>query len=263
MAARAANRPCSFFGTAGCVISLADASLHAQSSLIVLGSGLLGAALSLVSRGLNYWAASARMLNQFSRKFMVWTFVVFATAATVLGVAEDGIRGNAAGVTFRLVIGVIHIRWMFGGIVRHPNTGQFAGLTLPTLQELVWRVPLGARIRRLAPRPGGCQLGVEYTWKSAGLTWKLRIHDPDPSAAAKNPASNSGRGWTFRLERGTNYMDCHGTFHPPGRVKTHPVVANDTHMPVADPGTNPIFPFRTRSCILFPTTQFTGVILVG
>jgi hypothetical protein len=94
--------------------------------------------------------------------------------------------------------------------------------------------------------PGKVQTGVEYRWKAHGKTYKVRIHDPDPSAPSSPaiPRPNALAGWVVRIQRGKQYMDPTGTYHPESRLKPakpgyDEFLANETHIPITPPASFP------------------------
>lgn len=94
-------------------------------------------------------------------------------------------------------------------------------------------IPQGATRRKLHPVSGGATRGFEYKWNDGTHTWRVRIHDADPSAPV---GSNAHSGWVARVSRGSQYADDMGTFHPPGIHNPaspfhNPTAINDTHIP--------------------------------
>ncbi|MCW7541292.1 polymorphic toxin type 30 domain-containing protein [Aquabacterium sp. A7-Y] len=107
-----------------------------------------------------------------------------------------------------------------------PGTGRNSWQTLVS-------IPPGAHRRTLHPVPGGATRGVEYRWNDGTQTWRVRIHDADPSAPV---GSNAHGGWVVRVQRGKQYTDDMGNFHPPGihnpaSPHYNPTAVNDTHIP--------------------------------
>jgi hypothetical protein len=112
-------------------------------------------------------------------------------------------------------------------------------------QRLI-RIPTNASRRILKPIPGKSQAGVEYKWKTGGKTYRVRAHDRDPSVVPTPaiPAPNALVGWVVRIQRGKQYMDPTGTYHPESRLKpTKPgydaFLANETHIPFTPPAAFP------------------------
>src|SRR5262245_57417703 len=104
----------------------------------------------------------------------------------------------------------------------------------------------GGEQERLTPVPGKCQEGVEYVWKAKGRTFRVRIHDPDPSVipTATNPSPNALVGWVVRIKRGRHYMDSEGRFHPAGKLNPRSTefdefLGNETHIPILPPASYP------------------------
>lgn len=70
-----------------------------------------------------------------------------------------------------------------------------------------------------------------------GKTWRVRVHDPDPSAPS---GSNAANGWIVRVQKGKHYMDSNGDFHPPGIANPsspyyNEHLINDTHISITNP----------------------------
>lgn len=89
-------------------------------------------------------------------------------------------------------------------------------------------VPPSASMRQL----NGIQ-GVEFRWKSAEGTARLRVHAVDASAP---PGSNASSGPIFRLQVGGRYVDANGKLYPRNvhnEKSPHydPAAANATHIP--------------------------------
>ena|SRR5207244_2100808 len=120
------------------------------------------------------------------------------------------------------------------------------GGTGPNRWHTLIRIPVGARRRSLRPVAGKSQLGLEYVWIAAGKTFKVRMHDPDPSVrpTATNPLPNALMGWTVRISRGRQFMDDRGVFHARGKVSPRSdefeeFIANATHIPIFPPTNYP------------------------
>jgi hypothetical protein len=118
--------------------------------------------------------------------------------------------------------------------------------TGPKRWHTLIRIPEGASRRDLTPVPGKCQEGVEYVWKAEGRTFRVRIHDPDPSVVptATNPSPNALVGWVVRIKRGRHYMDPEGRFHPAGKLNPRSTefdefLGNETHIPILPPASYP------------------------
>src|SRR5437868_3975280 len=82
----------------------------------------------------------------------------------------------------------------------------------PKRWQTLIRIPGRAQRRNLFPIPGKSQKGVEYKWRAAGKTYRVRIHDPDPSVkpTTTNPAPNARVGWVVRISCGKRYLDPEG-----------------------------------------------------
>jgi hypothetical protein len=94
--------------------------------------------------------------------------------------------------------------------------------------------------------PGKSQTGVEYKWQTQAGTFRVRIHDPDPSVGPSPvvPNPNALVGWVVRISCGKRYMDPQGRLHPARKVRPRSphfdeVIANETHIPIAPPPTFP------------------------
>jgi hypothetical protein len=116
-----------------------------------------------------------------------------------------------------------------------PRVGDFTGLAGKSIPEILARIPSNAQVRELTPVEGASQAGREYKWNDGTSTWRVRIHDPDPSAPQ---GTNAHDGWVVRVQRGKQYMDSDGNFfhaqsHNPKSPNYNPDAANATHIPVA------------------------------
>lgn len=118
--------------------------------------------------------------------------------------------------------------------------------TGPKRWHTLIKIPKKAKRRKLKPIPGKSQKGFEYMWKAEGRTYRVRIHDADPSVVptAANPYPNALAGWVVRIRRGKKYMDPEGFFHPAGKVSPKSpsfdeLIANETHLPIVPPTTFP------------------------
>ncbi len=138
------------------------------------------------------------------------------------------------------------------------KVGDLRAIRNLSIKEIVARIPRDAELRELPPRPDGATMGFEYTWKGLNAnnevtTMRLRVHGPDPGAAAKAPAGNSATGWVVIVERGNGRMDGDGRFHPnsalnpripdpknAGKMIDNPLV-DATHIPIRSPS-NPLPP---------------------
>ena len=119
------------------------------------------------------------------------------------------------------------------------NAGNLSNISNKSIFEIFELIPKNATMRKLTPIVGGSQVGVEYKWiDSNGVTNRLRIHDPDPSAGVR---ANSAQGWTARWQVGSKYYDpINKTFRPRNvhNVKSShydPTAANNTHTPIQKP----------------------------
>lgn len=118
------------------------------------------------------------------------------------------------------------------------KVGDFSNIEGASPAEILNRIPTEANVRPLHPISGAVTEGYEYSWKDgSGQTWRVRIHGPDASAPS---GSNAQQGWIVRVQKGTQYMDNSGNFHPRGihnekSPNYNPASINDTHIPVKSP----------------------------
>ncbi|MEU4393740.1 polymorphic toxin type 30 domain-containing protein [Kribbella sp. NPDC023855] len=96
-------------------------------------------------------------------------------------------------------------------------------------------VPQHAKGAALTPHSGGgSQNGLKFKWTDAdGRKVSLRVHDRDGTAP---PNSNSGQGWTVRVQIDGQYQDeagnlFHHQVHNPRSPTYNPEAANQTHIP--------------------------------
>lgn len=59
-------------------------------------------------------------------------------------------------------------------------------------------------MRELYPVQGGATEGFEFKWVQNGQTYRVRVHNVDPSAPV---GSNAYNGWVVRVQRGRRYFD--------------------------------------------------------
>lgn len=117
------------------------------------------------------------------------------------------------------------------------KVGDFSGLEGTTIEDILSRIPKNAIRRELRPIEGGALEGFEYKWVQDNQTWRVRVHGPDKGAPKGSNASN---GWIVRVQKGKQYMDSDGEFHPPGVSNLdspfyNEKVINDTHIPISVP----------------------------
>jgi hypothetical protein len=119
------------------------------------------------------------------------------------------------------------------------TVGDFTGLTGVTPNEVVSRIPKDAMIEHWTPNPKGAQKGMRFYWKDPSYkAWRVRMHDPDPSAPAW---SNAARGWVLRIRHSGKFMDADGTFYTENAIKNpnsdnyDPANADKTHIPIQAP----------------------------
>lgn len=146
------------------------------------------------------------------------------------------------------------------GAVLNPLIGRFQGLKNGRVSDVLPRIPSHARMRRLTPVEGRVTQGVEYTWVQEGVTWRVRIHGPDPGAP---PGSHSAQGWIFRVQQGSRYMDPNGTFHSRGVLNEggplyDAILANETHIPIVrDVAPSSLQSFHSNPGTALPTDTET------
>ena len=58
-------------------------------------------------------------------------------------------------------------------------------------------------MRELYPVQGGATEGFEFKWVQNGQTYRVRVHNVDPSAPV---GSNAYNGWVVRVQRGRRYL---------------------------------------------------------
>ena len=61
-----------------------------------------------------------------------------------------------------------------------------------------------ATMRELIPLEGGATEGYEFMWTQDGRTYRIRIHNENPSAPV---GSNAANGWVTRVRRGRQYYE--------------------------------------------------------
>ncbi|MBV9710678.1 MAG: hypothetical protein JO011_07185 [Ktedonobacteraceae bacterium] len=92
--------------------------------------------------------------------------------------------------------------------------GDFTGLENASVNEIVSRIPKGAKILTWIPDPPGTgiQDGIKFQWTDDnGVEWNIRMHGPNLNAPA---GSHSAAGWVMRVMRADTYMDATGNFYP-------------------------------------------------
>ncbi len=119
------------------------------------------------------------------------------------------------------------------------DVGNFRGLKNASIPEILSRIPAEATRRELIPVDGGATAGFEYKWNQNGQTYRIRIHNVDPSAP---PGSNASQSWIVRIMRGKQYYDCIlEDFQPAKFVNPrgdffNEAIMNNTHIPIESPG---------------------------
>ena len=96
-------------------------------------------------------------------------------------------------------------------------------------------------MRELYPVQGGATEGFEFKWVQNGQTYRVRVHNVDPSAPV---GSNAYNGWVVRVQRGRRYFDPtindfrEAKYFNPNGPDYDEVIINDTHIPILDPYQN-------------------------
>ena len=121
------------------------------------------------------------------------------------------------------------------------NIGDFTELEGSTVDEILDRIPDEAVLRELYPVQGGATEGFEFKWVQNGQTYRVRVHNVDPSAPV---GSNAYNGWVVRAQRGRRYFDPtindfrEAKYFNPNGPDYDEVIINDTHIPILDPYQN-------------------------
>jgi RHS repeat-associated protein len=119
--------------------------------------------------------------------------------------------------------------------------GDFTELEGSTVDEILDRIPDEAVLRELYPVQGGATEGFEFKWVQNGQTYRVRVHNVDPSAPV---GSNAYNGWVVRAQRGRRYFDPtindfrEVKYFNPNGPDYDEVIINDTHIPILDPYQN-------------------------
>ena len=119
--------------------------------------------------------------------------------------------------------------------------GDFTELEGSTVDEILDRIPDEAVLRELYPVQGGATEGFEFKWVQNGQTYRVRVHNVDPSAPV---GSNAYNGWVVRAQRGRRYFDPtindfrEAKYFNPNGPDYDEVIINDTHIPILDPYQN-------------------------
>lgn len=119
--------------------------------------------------------------------------------------------------------------------------GDFTELEGSTVDEILDRIPDEAVLRELYPVQGGATEGFEFKWVQNGQTYRVRVHNVDPSAPV---GSNAYNGWVVRAQRGRRYFDPtindfrEAKYFNPNGPNYDEVIINDTHIPILDPYQN-------------------------
>ena len=119
--------------------------------------------------------------------------------------------------------------------------GDFTELEGSTVDEILDRIPDEAVLRELYPVQGGVTEGFEFKWVQNGQTYRVRVHNVDPSAPV---GSNAYNGWVVRAQRGRRYFDPtindfrEAKYFNPNGPDYDEVIINDTHIPILDPYQN-------------------------
>lgn len=119
--------------------------------------------------------------------------------------------------------------------------GDFTELEGSTVDEILDRIPDEAVLRELYPVQGGATEGFEFKWVQNGQTYRVRVHNVDPSAPV---GSNAYNGWVVRAQRGRRYFDPtindfrEAKYFNPNGPDYDEVIINDTHIPILGPYQN-------------------------
>ena len=119
--------------------------------------------------------------------------------------------------------------------------GDFTELEGSNVDEILDRIPDEAVLRELYPVQGGATEGFEFKWVQNGQTYRVRVHNVDPSAPV---GSNAYNGWVVRVQRGRRYFDPtindfrEAKYFNPNGPDYDEVIINDTHIPILDPYQN-------------------------
>ena len=116
--------------------------------------------------------------------------------------------------------------------------GDFTDLEGSTVDEILDRIPNEAVLRELYPVQGGATEGFEFKWVQDGQTYRVRVHNADPSAPV---GTNAYNGWVVRVQRGRRYFDPtindfrEAKYFNPNGPDFDEVIVNDTHIPIMNP----------------------------
>lgn len=119
--------------------------------------------------------------------------------------------------------------------------GDFTDLEGSTVDEILDRIPNEAVLRELYPVQGGATEGFEFKWVQDGQTYRVRVHNADPSAPV---GTNAYNGWVVRVQRGRRYFDPtindfrEAKYFNPNGPDFDEVIVNDTHIPIMNPYQN-------------------------
>ncbi len=119
--------------------------------------------------------------------------------------------------------------------------GDFTELEGSTVDEILDRIPDEAVLRELYPVQGGATEGFEFKWVQNGQTYRVRVHNVDPSAPV---GSNAYNGWVVRAQRGRRYFDPtindfrEAKYFNPNGPDYDEVIINDTHISILVPYQN-------------------------
>ena len=119
--------------------------------------------------------------------------------------------------------------------------GDFTELEGSNVDEILDRIPDEAVLRELYPVQGGATEGFEFKWVQNGQTYRVRVHNVDPSAPV---GSNAYNGWVVRVQCGRRYFDPtindfrEAKYFNPNGPDYDEVIINDTHIPILDPYQN-------------------------
>lgn len=121
------------------------------------------------------------------------------------------------------------------------NISDFTDLEGNTVDEILDRIPNEAVLRELYPVQGGATEGFEFKWVQDGPTYRVRVHNEDPSAPV---GTNAYNGWVVRVQRGRKYFDPtindfrEAKYFNPNGPDFDEVIVNNTHILIMNPYQN-------------------------
>ncbi len=116
--------------------------------------------------------------------------------------------------------------------------GDFSNLEGSSVDDILDRIPDEAVLRDLKPVEGGATEGFEFKWVSNEQTYRVRVHNADPSAPKE---SNANNGWIVRIQRGRQFFDPTINDFREARYFNNngpyfdETIVNNTHIPIKNP----------------------------